>query len=304
MRYLMPSTSSPAPVAASEVRLTINPGDVAKRRAANWTGMSAEIVQFSGGAFEYSFQAPVHLLIACERAIRIAGETKIDGLPASTRRDFSGTMSFVPAGYRLKGSFVPRVLPRAAYFYLDPAMLPADPDADFDEVDLAPQLFFENASLWVTAAKLAALVENPDAGSRLYAEALGTVLAIEICQVHRSGSPTSMQARGGLAGWQRRIVCDYIEENLAEDVTLSDVAGLARLSPSHFCRAFKRTLGMPPHHYQIHRRIERAKTLLADPARSVTEIALDCGFNFPGNFATAFHKATGMTPSAFRRGLE
>jgi AraC family transcriptional regulator len=53
----------------------------------------------------------------------------------------------------------------------------------------------------------------------------------------------------------------------------------------------------------LRRRIERAKALLVDPRRSVAAIALDCGFSLPGSFATAFHKTTGMTPSAFRRAL-
>ena len=68
--------------------------------------------------------------------------------------------------------------------------------------------------------------------------------------------------------------------------------------------AFKRSVGLPPHQYQLLRRIERAKTLLADPDRSVTVIALECGFSLPGSFATAFRKTTGITPSAFRRALQ
>jgi AraC family transcriptional regulator len=54
----------------------------------------------------------------------------------------------------------------------------------------------------------------------------------------------------------------------------------------------------------LRRRIERAKALLADPDRSVSAIALDCGFSLPSSFATAFRKTTGMTPSAFRRALQ
>jgi len=60
---------------------------------------------------------------------------------------------------------------------------------------------------------------------------------------------------------------------------------------------------MPPHRYQIHRRIEQAKMLLADQHRSVTEVAMACGFSAPSNFATAFRKTTGLTPRDYRRGL-
>jgi AraC family transcriptional regulator len=110
-------------------------------------------------------------------------------------------------------------------------------------------------------------------------------------------------ARGGLAAWQVRVTRDFIEEHVAEQISLAELARLTRLSPIHFCRAFKRSVGLPPHQYQLRRRIERAKALLADPSHSVTSIALECGFSLPGGFATAFRRATGMTPSAFRRVL-
>jgi AraC family transcriptional regulator len=93
------------------------------------------------------------------------------------------------------------------------------------------------------------------------------------------------------------------QEAVAETL-LAELARLTRLSPTHFCSAFKRSVGLPPHQYQSRRRIERAKALLADPGRSVTSIALDCGFSFPGSFSTAFRKTTGITPSAFRRALQ
>jgi AraC family transcriptional regulator len=52
------------------------------------------------------------------------------------------------------------------------------------------------------------------------------------------------------------------------------------------------------------RRIQRAKTLLANPNSSVTEIALDVGFSGTSSFSAAFHRITGQTPTGFRRGFE
>jgi AraC family transcriptional regulator len=107
-------------------------------------------------------------------------------------------------------------------------------------------------------------------------------------------------ARGGLASWQQRIVIAYIEEHLAEQIPL---AGLVRLSPYYFCRAFKQSLGLPPHRYHNTRRIEQAKILLAKPAPSVTDIGMTVGFSDTSSFTTAFRKATGLTPSAYHRSL-
>ena len=108
-------------------------------------------------------------------------------------------------------------------------------------------------------------------------------------------------ARGGLAGWQRKRVLEYIEEHLSETITLSMLSALAQLSPYHFARAFKKTLGVPPHRYHMDRRVERAKVLLAD--RSVTEVALAVGYAETSSFSSGFRRATGMSPTEFRRAL-
>jgi AraC family transcriptional regulator len=288
----------------SRVSVTVNPPEAARRRRADWHGLAGEVVQFTGAEpFEYEFDGPVHLLTAVERAVRVDGETRVDGMPVSRRHDFGRTMSFIPRGHRLRGRFVPRVLPLTGYFYIDPAMLAADPELHFAEIDFEPILFFEDPALWGTTRKLMGLIESPGPVPRLYAETLGAVLAVELVRASMGVGAVVPADRGGLAAWQQRIACDYIETNLDRDISLSFLAALVRLSPTHFCRAFRRSLGMPPHRYHIHRRLERAKALLADRERSITVIAMDSGFGASSSFATAFRKATGVTPLQYRRSL-
>jgi AraC family transcriptional regulator len=81
------------------------------------------------------------------------------------------------------------------------------------------------------------------------------------------------------------------------------LAELARLSPFHFVRAFKQSFGLPPHRYLSKLRMEQAKSLLADPAMSVTQIGFNLGFNETSSFTTTFRKHIGLTPTAYRRGL-
>jgi len=110
-------------------------------------------------------------------------------------------------------------------------------------------------------------------------------------------------AKGGLAVWQQRAATAYIEEHLAEPILLATLARLVRLSPYYFCRAFRRSLGLPPHRYHSNCRIEHAKRLLAGPAPSVTDVGRIVGYSETSSFTAAFHKATGMTPTAYRRAL-
>jgi AraC family transcriptional regulator len=134
-------------------------------------------------------------------------------------------------------------------------------------------------------------------------EALGTVLAYELLGLTAAKAHPVGRAKGGLAPCQQREVTRYIEDHLAEPISLAALARLARISPFYFCRAFKQSVGLPPHRYLRQLRIEHAKRLLAKPDPSITEIGLMIGYSETSSFTSAFHKATGVTPTAYRRGI-
>jgi AraC family transcriptional regulator len=283
--------------------IEVSPSDAVKRRTAAWPGMAVEIVQSIGGErIESHFRGPAHLLIVCEHGTRRAGETCVEGLPLSSLRDCRRKLTFIPAGRDYRDWQEPRQPGRSIYFYFDPAQFPAAAGSDQD-IELAPKLFFENAALWDTALRLASVIESGDTDSRAYMEALGVVLAHELVRLNGRASRAEPLARGGLSAWQQRIVATYIEEHVAEPISLAVLAELANLSLHYFCRAFKQTFGVPPHRYHTNRRIERAKALLADAAPSVTDIGLRLGFSETSSFSTAFRKATGLTPTAYHRSL-
>ena len=103
-------------------------------------------------------------------------------------------------------------------------------------------------------------------------------------------------------GRLRRVLA-YIDEHLAEDITVADLANVACLSIFHFTRAFAATMGVPPHRYVSQRRLESAKAMIATGRASLCEIALACRFSSESNFTRAFRRAMGMTPAAYRRTL-
>jgi len=154
-----------------------------------------------------------------------------------------------------------------------------------------------------TALKLASLIESGESEYRHYVEALGVVLAHELARISTGKYGAETKISGGLAAWQRRKAAAYIEEHLAEPISLAALAGLVGLSACYFCRAFRQSFAMPPQRYQLSRRIERAKILLAKHSASVTDVSYTVGYNDTSAFCTAFRRLTGLTPSAYRRNL-
>jgi len=266
--------------------------------------MTADFVlSISRERVECRFRAPFHLLTVCESGMRFDGETVVEGLPPSKLRDFSRKLTFVPAGHEYcewqelcNGTSL-------LYFYVHPATLQGAAELDIADVSLPPRLFFEDATLWETALKLKRSVESPISENSLYCEALSIVLVHELVRFNRGLLHIDRQIQGGLAAWQQRIVTAYMEEHLAERISLATLAQLVRLSPYHFCRAFKQSFGLPPHRYHTRCRIERAKKLLATRASSVTDIGLTVGFSETSSFTAAFRRVTGHTPTGYRRNV-
>lgn len=114
--------------------------------------------------------------------------------------------------------------------------------------------------------------------------------------------PDAQDPAVGLTTQRRRRVVDYIEANLSRPISLADIAGVAALSPYHFARAFKDSMGVTPVRYVWQRRLDLARRLLRETGAPLVDVALACGYASQSHFTTAFKTATGVTPAAYRRG--
>ena len=85
-----------------------------------------------------------------------------------------------------------------------------------------------------------------------------------------------------------------------EEWPVRRLAQVSGVSEAHFARSFKQAFGIPPHRYQLTRRIERATALLRDTDWPVTEIAFATGWQSLGTFGRTFRDITGDSPSAIR----
>jgi AraC family transcriptional regulator len=138
-----------------------------------------------------------------------------------------------------------------------------------------------------------------EAGRILHLQA--TIMSNTDIGLTAKAAAAAKPARGGLPVWQQRRVADFIEEHLAEEISLTALAELVDLSLYHFARAFTQSFGVPPHRYHMARRMDLAERLLRIPTLSVTQIGSRIGFREASSFTRAFRKLTGLTPTEYRR---
>lgn len=165
-----------------------------------------------------------------------------------------------------------------------------------------PALVGRDPGLHRVALLLAEEGKGEDRLSGLMLDALTLELSVHLVRRWLDRErPIKPVAKGGLAAWQLRKVDDYLHDHLAMDVSLDDLAGLARLSRFHFARAFRQSTGVPPHRYHRQMRLDAARRQLSDTRLSVTDIATAVGYDSPQALARAFRQAFGISPAGFRR---
>ena len=106
---------------------------------------------------------------------------------------------------------------------------------------------------------------------------------------------------GGLAPWQVELALRLMQRDICADVPADELAGLCGLSRSYFTKAFKVSMGAPPHRWLVRQRIRRAMDMLEGTDESISVIALTCGFSDQSHLTRMFHAAVGASPAAWRR---
>lgn len=150
------------------------------------------------------------------------------------------------------------------------------------------------------------MISEPGANST-YLGAIGEAAASRLVADRLSiASDDAAHSGGGevLAPLVKRRVVAEVERRLGERIAVSELAEAVGLSRSHFSRAFAASFGDSPARYVLQRRLARARELLLETDRSVTQIALACGFADHAHFSTAFRKEVGLAPRAYRKAAE
>lgn len=134
-----------------------------------------------------------------------------------------------------------------------------------------------------------------------YAEALANALSAHLLRNFSQNRQVLRETPHGLGRGQLRRAVDYLQANLAGDVTLAVLAREAGLSRFHFARMFKSTTGVTPHQYLLQCRLEAARSMLLGQDLTIADIAAQTGFYDQSHLVYQFKRAFGVTPSHFRR---
>jgi AraC family transcriptional regulator len=173
-----------------------------------------------------------------------------------------------------------------------------------DRVELLPTLKKADPLIFQIGLALRSSLEQDGRGDRFYADSMATAIAAQLLRHYSTRKPRLQPYEDGLSSQKLSEAIDYIQTHLSADLSLSAIATELEMSQYYFCRLFKQSTGVSPHQYLMQQRIERAKFLLRQQPsseRTITRIAIECGFANQSHFTKCFCQRMGMSPTQFRQ---
>lgn len=188
---------------------------------------------------------------------------------------------------------------------LDPRRLAALAEREFGRADFdlhPPRGGFVDRQALLIAGMIREELARPSGGNELYLDSLLTVFSTHVLRSYSSAArPGVTVHRGGLSARAWRDVNDHIHANPGACLCIEALARIARLSPSHFLRAFRQTTGQSPHQYVLQCRLDLAERLIASSGKPFAEIAALCGFSSHSHLSSVMKRCRGASPGDLRR---
>lgn len=213
-----------------------------------------------------------------------------------------GALEIVPAGVDLFARWI--TAKENMLFALDHRRLVDHAEAEFDNQIFEirpPKVGLVDRQALFLAQMARAELKLGVAASDLCLDSLVTLLSTHVLRSYSSLSarPTPRHI-GGLSPKTWTVVNDYIQGHLADRLSVAALAQIAGLSPSHFLRAFQKTIGQTPHRYIIGQRLDHAERLISTGELSLAAIAASAGFSSNGHMTATMKRSRGYTPTEFR----
>src|ERR1700759_4932940 len=134
-----------------------------------------------------------------------------------------------------------------------------------------------------------------------YADCISAAIVMRLLTSAERVAPQARPRVSELARWGLRRAIKFVETNLANSISTSDISAAAGLTRMHFAAQFKAATGLRPHEYLLLRRVERAQEMLVQTDMSVVDVALSVGFQGQSHFTVVFNRFIGRPPHAWRQ---
>lgn len=275
--------------------------------AKGWENILAERRQHKAGLLQEVEPKSTEIAILLEGKLRVRrrGDGRVQDAIA-----VPGTVWICPAGIEDHDVQLFGDMEDCLHIYL-----PAEPisnsvlqefDLDPAHIQLGYESGFQDPMIEQIARVFMSEMEQESAVSRLLVDSMQTALSVHLVK-HYSNAPARRtiltKTNGTLDKKRSHRVEEYIVNHLDHNISLKDLANEACLSPFHFARSFKLTMGVSPHQYVLSRKLELAKSLIRKETFTFMQISLMTGFSNQAHFTRAFKRATGHTPGQYRSSL-
>ena len=168
-----------------------------------------------------------------------------------------------------------------------------------DRVAFASQRFAYDPTIVHYAEAFCAELEAEFPKGPLYADTLTIGFTLHLLSTYGVARPQRLVPRGKLSARQLRTVVDFIHAHVRHEVPLTALAEMAHVSPFHFARQFRATVGVAPHQYVLRQRVQHAIALAKAGKLPLAQIAVESGFHDQAHLTKAFRKLVGTTPARY-----
>jgi AraC family transcriptional regulator len=287
----------------------VTPNGVHAKRTFDGDAVHGELLIFDKrDAAELEFSSQSHLVVLLPDGISGGCEWSNGSQTGKLSTVAPNTILFNPAGdYLWIRKRTSRQHCRMLLLTIDPALVNR---LDVGDVNVAGLQFrqeigIEDQGVRQTLEAIKQEIEAPGLNSRLYIDTLLMLLLTRLmrCASNFATPRQPAYVKGGLSNWRLKRALELLEADLTKTPSLAELAGRLQVHPTFFCRAFKQSTGLSPRRYLLAHRINRAKEMMKDQKRTLTEIGWDCGFSSLSQFSVVFKRITGVSPRIYRLSL-